>query len=134
MGNISKNFSDYEFACQHCGLKGINNILVQALQKLRDQVGVSIKVSSGFRCPNHPLSKKNPTSQHAQGKAADICISGMDVKQMYEAAKLIPEFAFGGIGLYDQNFIHVDVRDGKARWGRIKGKYVGIDEFFDKIR
>ena len=54
----------------------------------------------------------------------------MSVEDMFDKAIMIPAFANGGIGVYDEGFIHVDVRDGKARWARINGNYVGIDEFF----
>jgi hypothetical protein len=36
------------------------------------------------------------------------------------------KFAEGGIGVYDGNIVHVDVRDGRARWARVAGRYVGI--------
>jgi hypothetical protein len=48
---------------------------------------------------------------------------------MYELALEVPQFAGGGIGVYDGNFLHVDVRDRRARWDRVSGKYVGIAEF-----
>ena len=47
---------------------------------------------------------------------------------MYELASEVPQFAQGGIGAYDSNFLHVDVRDHRARWARVAGKYVGIQE------
>jgi hypothetical protein len=40
----------------------------------------------------------------------------------------VPQFAEGGIGAYDSNFLHVDVRGHRARWARVRGKYVGIAE------
>jgi len=47
---------------------------------------------------------------------------------MYDMASEVPQFAQGGIGAYDTNFLHVDVRDHRARWARGSGKYVGIQE------
>ena len=46
---------------------------------------------------------------------------------MYAYALEVPEFANGGIGAYDGNFLHLDVRGHAARWARVRGQYVGID-------
>jgi hypothetical protein len=49
------------------------------------------------------------------------------MEKLFLAAKV--EFVDGGLGVYpDSNFIHVDVRGTKARWGRIKGEYVGWEQ------
>lgn len=45
---------------------------------------------------------------------------------MYELALEVPQFAAGGIGVYDGNFLHVDVRKRTARWARVGGHYVGV--------
>jgi hypothetical protein len=47
---------------------------------------------------------------------------------MYELALEVPEFARGGIGVYVGGFLHVDVREQAARWARVRGCYVGIQE------
>lgn len=70
---------------------------------------------------------------HLYGKASDISIASVSVKAMYEAACLVPSFNDGGIGIYpDNNFVHVDVRNGHARWARVgkgkKEKYVSLEE------
>jgi hypothetical protein len=45
------------------------------------------------------------------------------LQQMYDAAKKVPSFFRGGIGVYDKNFIHVDVREnGPARWAFVGSK------------
>jgi len=45
---------------------------------------------------------------------------------MYELAESVPAFAQGGIGVYDRGFLHVDVRDHRARWSQVAGRYVEI--------
>lgn len=52
----------------------------------------SARVTSGYRGPNHPLSKKNPSSYHARtGAAVDIApIAGMTFEQA--RAKLAQEY------------------------------------------
>jgi hypothetical protein len=48
---------------------------------------------------------------------------------MYRLAQEVPGFYGGGIGLYpDDGFIHVDVRGHEARWAKVRGQYVGIEE------
>lgn len=121
-----------------CGCKRtyIEPRLLNALEELRRLVNKPIKILSGYRCiKNNAESGGGTNSQHLYGKAADLVVSGFSVPQMYEAALQIPEFFDGGIGVYPEgagNFIHVDVRLTKARWGRVKKGnkqvYVGIDE------
>ena len=130
MGDLTKNFSRREFACHCCGEVKVDMRLVEALQKLRDLAGVPIRVVSGYRCPKHNAEVGGArNSYHLQGKAADIVIEGLDVYRMALLAEQIDEFRSGGLGIYpDVNppFIHVDVRDARARWAKVGGKYTSI--------
>ena len=119
MGDLSKNFSRHEFGCRCCGLADINQRLVNALQELRDLAGLPVRISSGYRCPEHNRAIGGaPRSQHLLGTAADISVRGMTPGQMYRLAEDVEAFRNGGIGVYpDKGFVHVDVRDGRARWG-----------------
>ena len=61
--------------CNLCAL--VHNVL----QPLRDAMGESIKIGSGYRCPQ--LNKAVggvANSQHMKGQAADLCIDG-DMKK-----------------------------------------------------
>ena len=128
MGDLSKNFSRHEFACRCCDRIEINQRLVDALQELRDLAGLPIRVTSGYRCPEHNRAIGGaPRSQHLLGTAADISVRGMTSAEMYRLAEDVEAFRNGGIGVYpDKGFIHVDVRDGRARWGQLDGKYVAL--------
>jgi len=128
MGDLSKNFSRHEFECRCCGRAEINQRLVDALQELRDLAGLPVRVISGYRCPEHNQAIGGATrSQHLLGTAADIVVSGMIPAGMCRLAEDIEAFHNGGIGVYpDKGFIHVDVRDGRARWGQLGGKYVAF--------
>lgn len=117
--NLSKNFSSKEFACHcGCGFDGVHRRLVDALQKLRDEVRMPIKINSACRCERHNAKVGGVKgSQHTLGIAADIVIKGMTVEQIKAAAERIPAFENGGIGIYpSKGFVHVDVRKKRARW------------------
>lgn len=119
MGDLSKDFSIREFACHCCGATTLITRLVEALQRLRDDLGRPILVLSGYRCPVHNAEVGGAKdSQHMKGQAADIRVAGMDVDALAAAALKVKGFAEGGVGRYYlQNFVHVDVReDGPARW------------------
>ena len=61
--------------CALCAL--VHNVL----QPLRDAMGESIKIGSGYRCPqlNRAVGGIS-NSQHINGEAADLCIDGDKLK------------------------------------------------------
>lgn len=128
MGDLSEHFSTAELACKDCGSCVLDPGLVPALEKLRSAGGdLPILVDCGYRCPLHNAAVggvKNST--HLEGKAADIKLPGKTLQEMYDLA--VGVGVFGGIGVYDTNFIHVDVRTERARWARVKGVYVAVTE------
>jgi uncharacterized protein YcbK (DUF882 family) len=129
MGDLSPHFSRKELACRCCGRLIVDPRLIEALEALRQLGGVSIVIHAGYRCPAHNREVGGvPNSEHTRGLAADIHIPGLSLQQMYAMASEVPQFAQGGIGAYDTNFLHVDVRDHRARWARVSGKYVEIQE------
>lgn len=135
MGDLSRNFSTHEFNCRCCGRAEINPRLVDALQELRDLAAAAVRITSGYRCPEHNRAVGGAKrSQHLLGNAADIVIDGRSVAETYELAEQVPAFRNGGIGVYpEQGFVHVDVRDGRARWGRLDGRYVALEKALKPI-
>lgn len=109
---LSKNFAISEFACKDGSKEVIVDYeLVQLLQKLRDQIGKPVSITSGYRTPAY--NKKCggiATSNHLAGKAADIKITGMTPLAVALAADKI---GFKGIGVYP-TFTHVDVQGSVA--------------------
>jgi len=53
-----KNFTREEFACKHCGANEIQDITIDMAQEVRDKVGFALPISSGYRCPDHPIEKR----------------------------------------------------------------------------
>ena len=122
-------FSREEFACKcGCGYKVVDHELLDLLTNLRAYFEVPIYITSGARCFDHnravggsapkldldhePISGTG--SQHLWGKAADIVVKDMSPREVYVFLdKLLDGYA--GLGLY-KDFVHVDVRDKKARW------------------
>ena len=96
----------------------------------RDLAAAAVRITSGYRCPEHNRAVGGAKrSQHLLGNAADIVIDGRSVAETYELAEQVPAFRNGGIGVYpEQGFVHVDVRDGRARWGRLDGRYVALEK------
>jgi zinc D-Ala-D-Ala carboxypeptidase len=128
MGDLSEHFSKREFSCRCCGHLVISGRLLLALEHLRELVGLPIKVHDGYRCASHNEQAGGVTdSEHTRGTAVDLEIPGLSLQEMYAYALEVPEFANGGIGAYDGNFLHLDVRGRAARWARVRGQYVGID-------
>jgi len=129
MGDLSQYFSRKEFECRCCGRLQLDSHLVEGLEALRALAGLPVIINAGYRCPRHNQEVGGvPNSEHTRGLAADIRLPGLALQQMYELAMQVPQFAEGGIGVYDGDFLHVDVRGHRARWARVDGHYVGIEQ------
>lgn len=113
---LSANFKVSEFACKDgSDTVFISPGLVTVLQKIRDHFRKPVNITSAYR--NDAYNKKvggADYSQHKYGMAADIYINGVSPAAIaLYAETLIPNC--GGIGIYS-NFVHVDVREARARW------------------
>ena len=120
---LTNNFSKSEFDSKDGATmpdEVLDNVkkLAGYLQILRDHLGKSIKINSGYRSPSHNKKMGKPKSIHLLGLAADIVVSGMSPKEVFkEVEKLqqegkLPE---GGLSAY-ATFLHIDFRGKKARW------------------
>jgi len=104
----------------------IDSKLLDGLEALQSLAGAPVIVHAGYRCPRHNQQVGGvPGSEHLAGLAADVSVPGLSMQRMYELALEVPQFAAGGIGVYDGNFLHVDVRQckvGAGQWA-IRGSF-----------
>lgn len=117
MGDLSKNFSRWEFACRcGCGFDTVDGELLRVLQELRDYYNCRVTIISGCRCVSHNATIPGAArdSQHIEAKAADVFVDGVSPRAvyLYLDRKYPKKF---GLGLYPGR-IHLDVRPDRVRW------------------
>lgn len=126
--DLSEHFKRSQLMCPCCGACDLDLRLLPALERLRKIAKAEIEIVCGYRCEKANGGAKGVTKlAHLDGRAADIRIAGKTLQEMYDLAELVPGFEYGGIGVHDDGTMHVDVRVFKARWGRVEGKYLGIE-------
>lgn len=108
-----KYFKREEFICKcGCNKNLINGELLEMLDEARGFAKIPFIINSGYRCENHPESKKKPTSSHIKGLAADIkCTDGKTRAIMVDA---LVHVGFERFGLH-KSFIHADIDKGKGK-------------------
>jgi uncharacterized protein YcbK (DUF882 family) len=115
--SLYPNFSEPEFRCRHCGVAKMQPEFLGRLQALRDVYKRPMPVTSGYRCPDHPIEKAKPEpGMHATGLAADIGVQGADA---HELMRLAFHLGFTGIGVQQKGtgrFIHLDLRKAPMVW------------------
>ncbi len=111
---LTNNFWASEFACQcdsNCTHKNsdlLDENLLNALQSLRDHLGVSINISSALRCPTHNENEGGvENSTHVRGMACDIYSNHASLTEIYDFInEHFPEYSIGSYS----SFIHLDTR------------------------
>tara|TARA_R100001129_G_scaffold28051_1_gene18846 strand:- start:1167 stop:1559 length:393 start_codon:yes stop_codon:yes gene_type:complete len=102
-----KHFKKSEFTCKcGCGETVISDDLLYMLDKAREFAKKPFKINSGYRCKNHPESKKNPTSSHIKGLAVDIECEDSNTRAIMMDALVYADFERFGL---HKSFIHVDI-------------------------
>ena len=119
-------YYDYNDTVCHCGC-GFNcpdDLLMEYLDRLCDKVGQKLELTNVCRCPEHnAVVGGEIDSQHMVGTAADVVVP--DDMTVDELADIALEIGFDGVGrYYEEEFVHVDVRDG----GTMTGCYQWTDE------
>jgi uncharacterized protein YcbK (DUF882 family) len=105
-----KYFKLEEFSCKHCGKNLMDPAFLEKVDKLREEWGHPLIVSSGYRCPVHnaAVSSTGRNGPHTTGHAADFAIRGGDALSLLKIA-IWAEFT--GVGINQKGtgrFIHLD--------------------------
>lgn len=113
---MAQYFEAKEFLCPcgHCNGGTINPRLLELLDRIRDWVKFPMKVTSGFRCPEHNKAVGGvANSYHLSGEAADISApTGSDKFALINAALGV---GITGIGI-KSDMLHFDIRPIPAIW------------------
>tara|TARA_R110001599_G_scaffold95873_1_gene248403 strand:+ start:574 stop:876 length:303 start_codon:yes stop_codon:yes gene_type:complete len=85
-----------------------------ALQELREAVAMPMTITSGYRCPEHPIEKKKSSGkgQHTIG-AIDISCRGAKAVLITQKALDLHWTGFGFQQKGSQRFVHLDRRPGE---------------------
>ena len=109
---LTKNFSVKECSCKCCGQCEMDQDFMNILQKIREEFGGPIKLSSAYRCSayNQAVSSSGANGPHTSGKAVDVVISGSDAFKFLGIAKEngVQGFGFDQKGDHQKRFIHID--------------------------
>ena len=87
-----KHFKKSEFACKcGCGFDNIDLKLVNILEQIRSHFGDRpVHITSGCRCANHNKAVGGVEgSRHVLGKASDIYVEGVSVKDLLNYCKTL---------------------------------------------
>jgi len=117
MGDLSTNFSKWEFECKcGCGYDDISMELILLLEEIRADVGGPIRINSGCRCSNHNAAIGGTKhSRHMTGEAADIQVEGG--WHRYKVLCAAVHRGAEGIGIA-KGFIHCDIHHGSPECPR----------------
>ena len=111
-----------DLLCPCCKKGNPHPSLIDGINLMQELIQQKITIDSACRCPAHNAAVGGaPHSEHLLGQAADMKAEPYTPLELYLIAEQIPAFINGGIGLYPANFIHVDVRQHRARWYRVAG-------------
>lgn len=114
---VSEHFGVWEFKCSdNSRVVVLDKALVELLEVIRKHFNKPVVINSGYRTVQYNASLKNssPKSQHILGKAADIRVTGVEPKKVYDYVNSLYPSSHG-LGIYN-TFVHVDVRETKSRW------------------
>lgn len=120
---LSPAFKVREFRCRDgSDAIMIDQTLVVLLQAIREHFGKPVTITSGYRTAAHNTAVGGAkSSQHLQGRAADIQVQDTDPLAVAAYAEsLMP--GWGGVGRYPvkpgraRGWVHVDTRPNKSRW------------------
>lgn len=103
-------FKVKELSCKcGCNTLEFDDDFLDTLNAIREECGFSFPISSGYRCPLHPIeARKAVTGAHCAGKAVDILCSG---ENALEVVRVALSHGIKRIGIQQKGsgrFIHLD--------------------------
>jgi hypothetical protein len=109
----------------------MNGLLLLTLDKVRDIYVSHFIIHCGFSLSGH-----TPNSKHYSGNAVDfhindnyhISLQAFELTNIFELLQIDKSIGFGIYPDWTFPGFHLDVRDTKARWGRIANNYVSYEE------
>ena len=125
MAEATKNFRVEEFACKcGCGANNISQTVINMCQKIRENLGLPVRINSGYRCKQHNAKVGGvKNSYHTQGLAADLsCAKGAlalwtVIQNMWNNGEL-PELSYA---IKYANFVHIDCGKKRKHVFEVKG-------------
>lgn len=152
MGDITQNFSLVEFSRCSAGMQhlpsrveaNIRQELAPRLQRIRDRLRQPLRITSGYRSPEHNAAiGGSPTSRHCYGLAADVDAVGLSADEL---AQLIIEDAAEAGDPWDQvisypktgGHVHVGLPTTGAPRGQTLrhlpgGKYERVTRYVEEV-
>lgn len=100
------------------GLVFVRSEALDKLERLRAAMGdAPLMVRSAYRTPRHNARVNGGRrSQHLTGRAFDVSTDNVDASRLMREARRL---GFNGVGSYpDKRFVHLDIREEAAAWGR----------------
>lgn len=106
-------FSDDELRCSCCGELVFDEAFRALLNRIRDDFARPMRITSGYRCPSHPIEARKIASggnagTHSLGVAVDVAVSYGDA---YELISIAIAHGIKRIGVNQKGsgrFIHLD--------------------------
>lgn len=113
--NVAYGLTSNEVRCRcstdFCTATILTPKLVQAYEKFRRLVNVSLHINSCFRCAFHNYAVGGSLkSRHMTGEAIDISLETLDHLSEEEIIFALKKSGFTFIKFY-KNFVHADVRE-----------------------
>jgi len=110
-----KYFTIAEFDSPDAPGSGVNmhQDLLELLDEMRGIYGRPIKITSGYRTPEHNASlgkNASKNSSHIKGLAVDIAVA--DSNERYEIIRIAMLLGINRIGT-GKGFVHIDIDDSK---------------------
>jgi zinc D-Ala-D-Ala carboxypeptidase len=85
---------------------------MELMDSIRAMAGFPFVVTSGYRCPDHPIeARKSAPGAHTTGKAIDIAVTGHRALRLIELAQQAGIQRIGVNQKGNGRFIHLDVCD-----------------------